>query len=69
MGWGYAVWQGVAMDSLKFHPGPSTPCGQATSETPYGCFKGGPSAGQAASDHLLLLWTPHAIRLWAAVEH
>jgi hypothetical protein len=28
-----AVWQGVAMDSLKFRPGPpcpSTPCGRAT---------------------------------------
>jgi hypothetical protein len=32
------IWQGVAMDSLKFHsgptmPNPSTPCGRATPET------------------------------------
>jgi hypothetical protein len=30
------VWQGVAMDSLKFHPDPSTPCGWLPLKQPYG---------------------------------
>jgi hypothetical protein len=52
------VWQGVAMDSLKFHPG--LPC-----PTPP-CPAGGPPLkrpGVATCGHLLSLWTPHAERL------
>jgi hypothetical protein len=42
------VWQGVAMDSLKFYPGtampyPSTPCGQATSKTALWPFQDWPT--------------------------
>jgi hypothetical protein len=52
------VWQGVAMDSLKYcygllwpvMPDPSTSCG--------------PLAGRVACGCLLALWTPHAVRLW-----
>jgi hypothetical protein len=45
-------------------PYQSTPGGQATTETPYGCFRGGPPAGRWAYYQLLPLWTPHAIRVW-----
>jgi hypothetical protein len=31
---------------------------------PYGCFWGGPSAGQGAYGRLLPFWTPHAVSLW-----
>jgi hypothetical protein len=59
--------QGVAMDSLKFHPGlpyPTLlcPAGGPPSKRPYGCFWGGPLAGQAACSRLLPFWTPHADR-------
>jgi hypothetical protein len=48
LGTGMSVWQGVAMDSLKFHPGPpmpypSTPCGEATPETALQPFQGWPT--------------------------
>jgi hypothetical protein len=58
------VWQGVAMDSLKYHrgpPDPSTSCGRATTETAYSHFMGGPPAGRAACGCLLPVWTPHAM--------
>jgi hypothetical protein len=62
------VWQGVAMVSLKFHPGPPCsafprPTGGPPLKRPYSCFRGGPLAGRAACGHLLPLWTPHAVRL------
>jgi hypothetical protein len=44
-------WQGVAIDSLNFHPGPPCP----TLLCP---------AGRAACGHLLPFWTPYAVRLW-----
>jgi hypothetical protein len=44
------VWQGVAMDSLKFRSGPPCPIllrptGGPPLKWPYGRFKGGPSQG------------------------
>jgi hypothetical protein len=41
------VWQGVAMDSLKFHPGPPCqtlliPAGGSPLKLPYNCFRSGP---------------------------
>jgi hypothetical protein len=51
------------MDSLKFHPGP--PCsnflflgGRPLLKQPYGHFRGGPPAGQAACNPLLPPFTP-----------
>jgi hypothetical protein len=60
------VWQGVAMDSLKFHPGPACPIllnpdGSDPLKRPYGLFRGGPPAGLAASGHFLPPWTPHTV--------
>jgi hypothetical protein len=48
------AWQGVAMDSLKFHPETAT--------------RGDLPAGRAACGRLLPLSTPHAVRacLWSA---
>jgi hypothetical protein len=47
-----SIWQGVAMDSLNFHPG--LPCPTLLRPVdgpplkwPYGCFRCGPPAGQA----------------------
>jgi hypothetical protein len=62
------VWQGVAMDSLKFHPSPPcptllSPAGGPPLKRPYGRFRAGPTAGQAACSSLLPFWTPHAVRL------
>jgi hypothetical protein len=44
------IWQGVAMNSLKFFPGPPCltilrPAGGPTLKRPYGCFRGGLPAG------------------------
>jgi hypothetical protein len=50
------VWQGVAMDSLKFHPGPACP----TLLRPAGRFGGGPPAGLVACGRLLPFWKPYA---------
>jgi hypothetical protein len=50
------VWQGVAMDSIEFHPGPPCP-------TLLCRFRGGPRAWRAACCRLLPLWTPHAVGL------
>jgi hypothetical protein len=64
------VWQGVAMDFLKFHPG--SPCltllhsaGGPPLKQPYGHFRGGLPVGWVAYGRLLPLWTPHAVRLLA----
>jgi hypothetical protein len=53
------VWQGVAMDSLKYHQGP--PC-------PTHRFKSGPPPRQAACGNLLHLLTPHAISLYSLLS-
>jgi hypothetical protein len=72
-----AVWQGVAMHSLKFHPGlpcPTLlwPAGKPPLKWPHNHFRGGlrlPSAHKVAG-----LWpsstplTPHALRLWSLLE-
>jgi hypothetical protein len=62
------VWRGVAMDSLKFHPGPSCPTllcpvGGPSLKRPYKCFRGGLLAGRVAGGRLLPPWTPYAVRL------
>jgi hypothetical protein len=62
------VWQGVSMDSLKFHlslPCPTLlrPAGGPPPKWPYGCFGGGSPAGRAACGRLLPPWIPHAV--WA----
>jgi hypothetical protein len=44
------VWQGVAMDSLKFQLGSPCPTLMRPAGGPAGC--------------LLPLWTPHAVHLW-----
>jgi hypothetical protein len=56
------VWQGVAMESLKFFI-LLRPAGGPPLKQPYGCFWGGPPAGQVACSRLLPLWPPHAVRL------
>jgi hypothetical protein len=58
-GWGggRAVWQRVAMHSLKFHQGPPCPTLLCPKRV-------GPTTGWAACSRLLPAWTPHAIRLW-----
>jgi hypothetical protein len=62
------VWQGVAMDSLEFHPGLSCttllhPVGGLPLIRHYSLFRGDPPADQAACGRLLPFWTPHAVRL------
>jgi hypothetical protein len=62
------VRHGIAMDSLKFHPGPpcptfGRPAGEPPLKRPYIRFRGGLLAGRAACGHLLPLWTPHAVRV------
>jgi hypothetical protein len=47
------VWKGVAINFLKFHPGPPSPtllcpAGRASQKRPYVHFRGGSPAGQAA---------------------
>jgi hypothetical protein len=61
------------MDSLKFPlglPCPTFlyPAGGSLPKWPYSYFRGGPSARQAACGHLLPLWTPHTVRLWAKLH-
>jgi hypothetical protein len=65
------VWQGVALDLLKFHPGlampdPSKPCGQATTQIDLWLFQQWPAC--SAGGLRLPLWTPHAARLWLAPQ-
>jgi hypothetical protein len=62
------VWQGVAMDSLMFHPSPPCPTLVCLLDEPpliqhYGRFRGGACAGRVTCGCLLLLWTPHVVRL------
>jgi hypothetical protein len=61
---GIGLWQGVAMDSLKFHLGLPYPTllrltGGLPRKWPYGRFRGGPPTGQVACGRLLPLWTPN----------
>jgi hypothetical protein len=62
------VWQGVAMDSLKFRPSTPCPtllrpkCGPPLKRL-YGCYRGDPPPGRAACGRPLPPWTPHAVRL------
>jgi hypothetical protein len=62
------AWQGVAMDSLKFYPGPPCqtllrPAGGPPQKRLYCNFRGGPPTGWLVYGCLLSLWTPHAARL------
>jgi hypothetical protein len=60
------VWQGVAMDSLKFYLG--LPC--PTFLRPMGGqprFKGAHPQNKRSAAVFYTLWTPHAIRLWMGV--
>jgi hypothetical protein len=62
------VWQGVAMDSPKSHPGSLClillcPAGELPLKQPYGRFRSDLAAGRVACGRLVPLWTPHAIRL------
>jgi hypothetical protein len=66
---GMGVCQGVATDSLKYHPG--LPCPTfLRSESgpplkgPYDRFMGGPHARRLTCSHLLPLWTPRAVRIF-----
>ena len=63
------VWQGVAMDSLKFHPDLpcptlSCPAGGPPLKWPHGRFRGGLLAKQGTCDSFLPFWTPHTVRLY-----
>jgi hypothetical protein len=59
---GMAVWQGLVMDSLKFHPGLPCPaflcpaCGLPLKQH-HGCFSGGLLAERATCGRLQPLWT------------
>jgi hypothetical protein len=62
------VWQGVATDSLKYHPGPPSltllrPAVEPPLKRPFGRFRGGPPTGWVACGCLLPFWTPHVVRL------
>jgi hypothetical protein len=62
------VWQGVALDFLKYHlglPCPTLlrPAGRQPLKRPYNRFKGGPTTGWAACGRLPPQWTPRAVRL------
>jgi hypothetical protein len=66
------VWQGVAMDSLKWNSGPLCltllcPGGRPPFKCPYRRFKVGLPLGWAICGHLLPSWTPHAVRLWTLI--
>jgi hypothetical protein len=56
------VWHGVAMDSLKYHPGPSCPT-LLRPVGPYSHFRGGLLAERVTYGCLLPLWKPRAVRL------
>jgi hypothetical protein len=65
------AWQGVTMDSLKFHPGPTCltllrPAGEPPLKRPYRCFRGGLPTKRKACGRLLPPWTTHAVRLWCS---
>jgi hypothetical protein len=46
------IWQGVAMDSLKFRPTLLCPAGGPPLKRPYGCLSGGLPAEWVACGHL-----------------
>jgi hypothetical protein len=63
------VWQGVAMDSIKFHPGLPCPillrpAGGSPLNRPYGCFWGGPPAERAAVFYPFGHPTPYVYGSW-----
>jgi hypothetical protein len=62
------VWQGVAMDSLKFHLSPPcptilNPAGEPPLKQRYSHFRGGLPAGVTRGS-FLPLWIPHVVCLW-----
>jgi hypothetical protein len=71
------VWQGVAMNSQKFHPGPPMapcptllhPAGRRPLKRPKGRFRDGPPAGRAACGRFPPPRTPRAVGLcWLTEE-
>jgi hypothetical protein len=66
------VWQGVTMDSLKFHlglPRPTLlrPADGPPLKRPYGHFRGCSPTGHTACGRLPPLWIPHVLRLWILI--
>jgi hypothetical protein len=66
------VWQGVAMDSLKYHSGLPYltflyPVGMPSLQWPYNHFRGGPPAGWVVYGPYPFE-PPHAIRLWPLLK-
>jgi hypothetical protein len=66
--WSMGVQQGVAKDSLKFHPCPPCPTllcpvGEPPLKRPHNRFRDGVPEKEAVCGHLRPLWTPHAVRL------
>jgi hypothetical protein len=62
------VCQGVAVDSLKFHPCSLCPtllrpAGGPLLKRPYGRLRGDPPTGQVGCGYHLPFWTPHTVRL------
>jgi hypothetical protein len=47
---GMGVWQGAAVDALKFHPGPPRPLGGLPLIRLYGRFRGGPRPSSTLLD-------------------
>jgi hypothetical protein len=65
---GMGVRQGVAMDSLKFYPGPICPtllrpAGGPPLKRPNGHFRGDLPTGQAACGRFFSFWTSHTLGL------
>jgi hypothetical protein len=63
---GMGVWQGVSIDSLKFHL--LHPAGWPPLRRSYGRFRGGPPPGRAACGRLLHPWTRYDNR-YSVVTH
>jgi hypothetical protein len=67
------VWQGVAMDSLKLHPGPPCPtllrpAVAPPPKRPYDRFGAGPPAERAACGRFLSPSIPHVVRAWFPLD-
>jgi hypothetical protein len=62
------VWQGVAMDSLKFLSGLPSPAGRPPLKQLYGHFRDDLLTRQANCGCLLPFWTPYALHLWEREE-
>jgi hypothetical protein len=67
------VWQGAALDSLKFHLGPPCltllcPAGEPPLKRPYIRFRGGSPAGRAAFGRLYPLDNPSRTPMKANAE-